>query len=92
MSTILLVPRTKKEYDELKPMYDRMMAMAEKAAQKKTHFVITIDPEEFEVFAVPGIVEEILPDQSGSIRVNLTMFQDALEVPSAGLLGSEEGS
>jgi len=48
--------------------------MAAKAAQSKQHFLLTIDPNEYEVFSSMGDLDRVEVDESGSIRLNMTMF------------------
>ena len=75
MSTIILIPKNKDvDTDKDHKNLQRAMEGAKQAAVAKTHFVMIIDPEEYEVFASPGTLEEVESQEGGEIRINLSMF------------------
>jgi len=79
MSTILLIPRKKGLTDASN--LQRIMDGAKQAAAAKTHFLIIVDPEEYDVYAALGTVEKIEADEHNhtQIRINLSMFEEGVE-------------
>ena len=74
MAILLLIPRKGYNASQDADTFRKLPELAARAAKSKTHFLVTIDPEEYEVFASLGSFEEVVADDTGAIRLNLTMF------------------
>jgi len=75
MATLLLIPREGYDAAQDGATFSKIAKHSERAAQRKTHFLITVDPKEYQVFASLGVFEEVEADETGMIRLNMTMFE-----------------
>jgi hypothetical protein len=74
VATLILIPKNGYDPSQDAKTFARIPDMAAKAAQSKQHFLLTIDPNEYEVFSSMGDLDRVEVDESGSIRLNMTMF------------------
>lgn len=74
MATLLLIPKEDYNASDDDETFKKIPEMAARAAEGKRHFLITIDPSEYEVYASMGQFERVEADDTGMIRLNMTMF------------------
>jgi hypothetical protein len=75
VATLLLIPKDGYDASNDADTFRKIPDMAARAAKGKQHFLVTIDPSEYEVFASMGQFEKVEVDGSGMIRLNMTMFE-----------------
>lgn len=75
MATILILPKNEKAYEDFVRLAPKIAENARRASEQKTHFLLSLTPDDYEVYASLGEIETVEPDEeTGLIRINLTKF------------------